>query len=148
MGNFCSIEPKGALGLDLPTRRKEQRKNDPFCCGMVSSERAVKSSEIGILERKNAACHSLHRAAEHGFINEIEPNVKLWKHSPEMINSTDRHGDTALHKAARLDHLEICKILCKVRRSTLLKYNICPILTRYLRYFSTELLPRFVTRPP
>ncbi len=35
-----------------------------------------------------------------------------------MIDSADPNGDTALHKAARNDHLEICKVLCKVMMST------------------------------
>ncbi len=122
MGNSGSNEPKGADGLDLPTGTKGMQECIPFCCS-VSSKRPGQSSEIGIPKRKNAACLSLHRAAEHGILHEIEPNVKLWASSPDMINSADPHGDTALHKAARQDHLEMCKILCKVKRSTFAKYN-------------------------
>ncbi len=117
MGKSFSDAQKGADGLEIPIVTQVNQEDNPFCC-TFSSKRPGKNSELGIIEKQKAASLSLHRAAEHGILHEIEPSLKIWARSPEMINATDPNGDTALHKAARNDHLEICKILCKVLRST------------------------------
>jgi hypothetical protein len=142
MGNSCSNESNEPD--DTQTGTKGNQDGIPLCCS-ITSKRPGKNAELMNIERKKAASLSLHRAAEHGILHEIEPNVKQWTSSPEMINSTDPNGDTALHKAARHDHLEICKILCKVCKP----FSQKTIHTCYLQGIlrtSTELASRFGTR--
>jgi hypothetical protein len=142
MGVSSSVEVKGDgddglewLGLcveakHLQARSKLNQQNQTqegaWCCN-ASCSKDVNRTDHGFKlsrERRKAASMALHRAAENGILHEVEPIVKLWAGTPEMINSADSDGNTALHKAAGRDHLEICKILCKVQIRT--------------RYFTTE----------
>jgi hypothetical protein len=122
MGNSTSSELNGSDGRDpaIGVTKQIQERND-WCCSF-SPNYEGRRPDLSRDERMKAASHSLHRAAVHGILHEIEPNVKAWADSPEMINRVDPQGDTALHKASQNDHLEICKLLCKVNFSM---YNMC-----------------------
>jgi hypothetical protein len=131
MGGSGSVEGKGDgngdlewLGLCVEKKHLQAKSEQGAWCCNPSCFKDVKrndsSRELGALgskldrERRKAASLALHRAAENGILHEVEPIVKLWANTPEIINSVDTEGNTALHKAAGRDHLEICKILCKV----------------------------------
>jgi hypothetical protein len=122
MGNTSSSESNEAQDLLFClTGTNGSREDDPWCCSIASRNEGRRSTELSDVKRKKAASLWLHRAAAHGILHEIEPNVKLWTHSSDMIDSADPNGDTALHKAAKFGHLEICKVLCKVMPFTFTK---------------------------
>jgi hypothetical protein len=122
------------LGLCVETKhlraRSKQSKQgqiqeNAWCCNVSCTKDVNRADHEFKLdrERRKAAAIALHRAAEHGILHEVEPIVKQWASTPELINNADSDGNTALHKAAGRDHLEICKILCKVNTLLLVYEN-------------------------
>ncbi len=59
-----------------------------------------------------------HRACEVGDADQVERILKSEYAAATQfnINCTDVNGDTALHKAARCGHTDVCRILCRVTR--------------------------------
>jgi hypothetical protein len=128
MGGSGSVEGKGDgdddlewLGLCIEKKHLQAKSEQGAWCCNPSCYKDVKRNDPSASskldrERRKAASLALHRAAENGILHEIEPIVKLWANTPEIINSVDSEGNTALHKAAGRGHLEICRILCKVHK--------------------------------
>ena len=120
MGDVCS-SPESQFGLENACSQPIQD-----CCsaemghGIIQSKHRSPDLADSIARGKvsGPATSELHRASELGNAEEIESILKSEFDSPTPfdINCADIDGDTALHKAARHGHIDICRILCRVKK--------------------------------